>query len=251
MLEIARMKNQLLVLMFVLALTPALAQESTSGKNKPSTPSPNFPGSLVIEYGLNYLINNTYEMRTNPWRSATFNVYYMYPVKLGSSRFSFSPGIGVGSEKFGFAEGISFYEDSLKTFMDRIGNLARFDTTTLGEISKTQIIANYVDIPLEFRVHTRKDDHKRSWFLAVGGKVGVNFDAKTKIKFSENGSQKVYKEKFQYYINSFRYGAVARIGYGPFSVWGYYSGSKLFRGNKAANFENPGMWSFGVSLATF
>ena len=250
--EIARMKNQLIiVLLFVLALNPALAQETPSDNPKPSTPSPDFPGSLVFEYGINSLINASYAMRTNLWQSATLNVYYMYPIKLGDSRFSFNPGIGVGSEKYGFKDPISFYEDSLKTFMDNIGNLPRFDTTTLGDITKTQLIANYVDIPLEFRVHSRKDDHERSWFLAVGGRIGVNFDAKTKIIYSENGSQKVYKDKFHYYINSFRYGAVARIGYGPLSVWGYYSGSKLFRGNKSANFANPSMWSFGLSLATF
>jgi hypothetical protein len=243
------MKKFLLLVVCFAVFNTGWAQDDDSNKTKPSTPSPDFPGALNIEYGLNYFYENSREMRTNPWRSATINVYYTYPVKLGNSRFSFNPGVGVGSEKFGFEDKVSFLDSGNLTVLKPIAELARFDT--LMSFKQTQLVANYIDIPLEFRVHSRKTDHKRSFFLAIGGKVGFNFDAKTKIKYQEFGRSKTYKDKYHWNVNSVRYGATARLGYGPFNIWFYYSGSKLFRGNKAANMQNPAMWSWGISMATF
>ena len=243
------MKNLLIILLIIVGIGTAQAQGNSQENQKPSTPSPDFPGSLIFEYGLNYLINPTHEMRTNPWKSATINVYYMYPIQLGDSRFSVNPGIGVGSEKFGFEDDVTLFDSVKYTLLKNISDLPHF--ANVGNVSQTQLVANYIDFPLEFRVHLRKDDHKRSWFLGVGGKIGVNFDAKTKIKYSEYGNSKTFKDKYHFNINSFRYGFIARIGIGPFSAWYYYSGSDLFRGNKAVNMINPSMWSFGLSLATF
>jgi len=243
------MKKILVLLITMSVLNTGWAQDKETGKVKTSTPSPDFPGSVVLEYGLNYFYENSYEMRTNPWKSATINAYYTYPVQIKESRFSFNPGVGVGSEKFGFESSVSFIDSANLTVMKPIAELARFDT--LMTFSQTQFVANYIDIPMEFRVHTRKNDHKRSWYLAVGGKIGFNFDAKTKIKYQEFGRSKTYKDKYNWNVNSFRYGALARIGLGPINAWFYVSGSKLFRGNRSENMENPAMWSFGLSLATF
>ena len=243
------MKKLLILFLLVSVFTTSWAQDEGTKTTKGATPSPDFPGAFVFEYGLNYLINNDHEMRTNPWKSATFNVYFTYPVQINDSRFAFIPGIGVGSEKFGFEDPITFYDSLSYTIVDNVFNLPRY--ANASEVKKTQFVANYLDIPLEFRVHTRKDDHKNSFFLGIGGKIGINFDAKTKIKYTEYGSNKLEKDKYHFNVNSFRYGAVARIGYGAFSGWFYYSGSAMFRGNTTPNINNPGMWSFGLSLATF
>jgi hypothetical protein len=243
------MKKIILLLVLVSLFNTVWAQEDEKAKAKGSTPSPDFPGALLFEYGLNYLLDPTYEMRTNPWKSATLNIYYMYPVKFGESRFSFNIGLGVGSEKFGFESPVSLQDSIGYTLMRNITDLPRFADAT--SVKFTQFVANYLDFPMEFRVHTRKDDHKRSWYLAVGGKVGINIDAKTKIKYTENGFNKVYKDKHHFNVNSFRYGVIARIGLGPVNMWYYYSGSQLFRGQKTPNMNNPNMWSFGLSLATF
>ena len=243
------MKKILLLLVLASMFNNVWAQEEEKAKVKASTPSPDFPGSLVFEYGLNYLINPTHEMRTNPWQSATLNLYYMYPIQIGKSRYSVNPGFGFGSEKYGFEDPVSYLDSASRTWLKNIKDLPRFENMT--SVKRTQFIAYYIDFPLEFRVHSIKDDHKRSWFLAVGGKIGINIGAKTKIKYTELGSSKKYQDHYHFNVNSFRYGFVARIGLGPINAWYYYSGSKLFRGNKTPNMENPNMWSFGLSLAAF
>lgn len=243
------MKKILLLLVLVSMFNNVWAQEDEKTKVKGSTPSPDFPGALVFEYGLNYLLNQEHPMRTNPWKSATLNVYYIYPVKFGESRFSLNIGFGVGSEKFGFESPVSLLDSSKFTLLKNIEDLPRF--ADVSSVKQTQFVANYLDFPLELRVHSRKDDHKRSWYLAIGGKIGINIDAKTKIKYTEFGNHKTYKDKYHFNVNSFRYGVIARIGLGPLNMWYYYSGSQLFRGQKTPNMSNPNMWSFGMSLATF
>jgi len=243
------MKKILLLLVFVSLFNNVWAQDNENPNVERSTPSPDFPGALVFEYGLNYLIDPTDEMRTNPWRSATFNLYYMYDAKFGDSRFAFHGGLGLGTEKFGFEDPVSFLDSVNRTWLKNIEDLARFENVT--SVKRTQFIANYIDFPLELRVHSLKNDHKRSWYLALGGKVGINIGAKTKIKYTELGSIKGYKDEYHFNVNTFRYGFVARIGLGPFNAWYYYSGSKLFRGNTTPNMNNPNMWSFGLSLAAF
>jgi hypothetical protein len=230
----------------------ALAQTETENnpKAKPrSTPSPDFPGEFVIDYGLNYFIDPSPEMTTDPWRSPTWNIYYAYPVQINESRFSFNPSVGVGMETFAFSAPVTLVDSSGITVLRNITDLPQFsdaDNITYSKLSTT-----YIDMPLEFRIHSRKNDHKRSWFIALGGKVGVLVDTKTKIKYSESGVRKVNKNKYHYNVSTWRYGALARIGYGPLTFWGYYRGSTLFRGNKTNNIENPGMFSFGISLTTF
>ena len=238
-----------MLFLLVSIITTSWAQEEEKKTTKGATPSPDFPGAIVFEYGLNYLINQDHSMRTNPWKSATFNVYFTYPVQINDSRFAVIPGIGIGTEKYGFEEKVTFYDSLGFTILENVVDLARF--ANISEVKQSQFVATYVDFPLEFRVNSRKDDHKRSFFFGLGGKIGVNISAKTKIKYAEYGNNKTSKDKYHYNINSFRFGGVARIGYGPISGWFYYSGSELFRGNKTVNFSNPSMWSFGISLATF
>ena len=82
--------------------------------------------------------------------------------------------------------------------------------------------------------------------LSIGGKVGFLIGSGTKVKYTENGSRKLNKNRYGYNLSSFRYGAVARLGYGPFTFWGYYRGNKMFKGNRTVDIENPGMFSFGI-----
>ena len=213
------------------------------------TPSPDFPGAIVIDYGFNYFDKNSAVMDTDPAKSPTLNLYYMYAFRMGASRFSFNTGIGIGSEKYSFNSPITFVDDNGITSVDSLTNIAFFSNLT--GYKKTQVVVNYFDIPVEFRVHSRKNDHKRSWFLAVGGKIGFRMAGKTKVVYEEFDSKKKYKNLYHYNVNALRYGASARVGIGPFSIWGYYGFNGFFTDNKTSGLENPNTFSLGISLSTF
>ena len=230
----------------------ALAQtdSGTETKAEPrSTPSPDFPGEFIIDYGINYFTDPVPEMKTRVWKSPTWNIIYGYPVNFGESRFSFNPGLGLGIEGFAFDAPVTLYDSLGITTLVPITDLPQYEDATVIDYTKLSTI--HLDLPLEFRVNSRRNDPKRSWFLSLGGKVGVLINTTTKIKYAENGSTKLNKNRYNYQVSSYRYGFVGRIGYGPFSFWGYYRGNLMFRGNKTEGFTNPGSFSFGISLSTF
>lgn len=250
------MKQAFLVVMLLGLGSSLIAQDNPESKSESDastsyryTPSPDFPGALVFDWGINYFDGNSGTMDTKPWSSPTINVYYMYDHRLGSSRFSVNFGAGIGSEKHTFNSAVTF-TDSLKiTIVQPIDSIPFFATTS--SVSKSQMVMNYIDIPLEFRIHSRKNDHKRSFYLALGGKIGFRMAGKTKVVYEEFGTTKKFKDLYHYHVNAVRYGASARIGYGPFNFWGYYGFNKYFTGNKTEGINNPNTFSFGVSLSTF
>ncbi len=214
------------------------------------TPSPDFPGALVVEYGINYFDNNSAIMDTDPWKSPTLNLYYMYAFRIGKeSRLSFNIGAGVGSEKYTFKAPITFTDSLSITIIDSLSNVPFFKNA--GSFKKTQMVINYLDIPMEFRIHSRKKDHKRSFYLALGGKVGFRIAGKTKVVYSEFGTTKKFKDLYHFNVNAIRYGATAKIGYGPINFWGYLGLNDFFTGNKTKGMKNPNTFSFGLSLSTF
>ncbi len=249
--------KQLFFIAIIMSLgTSVIAQDNSEAteESKESTayrytPSPDFPGALVIDWGINYFDGNSAIMDTKAWSSPTLNIYYMYAKRLGASRFSVNIGFGVGNEKYSFENNVTFADSLGRTRVDSIVNVPFFNTA--NSIKKTQMVINYFDIPLEFRIHSRKNDHKRSFFLAVGGKIGFRVAGKTKIVYSEFGTTKKFKDLYHFNVNAVRYGATARIGYGPFNFWGYLGLNDFFTGNKTIDLKNPSTFSFGISLAAF
>ena len=223
------------------------SEESTAYRY---TPSPDFPGALVLEWGINYFDNNSSIMDTDPWKSPTINLYYMYAFRMGeASRFSFNIGAGVGNEKYTFKAPMTFTDSLSMTIIDTLKNVPHFQTAS--GYKKTQMVINYVDIPMEIRVHSRKNDHKRAFYLAIGGKIGFRIAGKTKVVYSEFGNQKKFKDLYHFNVNAVRYGATARIGYGPINFWGYMGLNDFFTGNKTVGMKNPTTFSFGLSLSAF
>ncbi len=244
-----------IVLMSLSGSIVAQDNDTTSNDSKESTayrytPSPDFPGALVIDYGINYFDKNSPIMDTDPWKSPTLNVYYMYAFRIGEeSRLSFNIGAGVGSEKYTFKAPVTFTDSLSITVVDSIVNVPYFNN--ISSLKKSQMVINYIDIPMEIRIHSRKNDHKRAFYIAIGGKIGFRFAGKTKVVYSEFGSKKKFKDLYNFNVNAVRYGATARIGYGPINFWGYLGLNDFFTGNKTAGIRNPNTFSFGLSLSTF
>ncbi len=248
------MKHVFFVVIIMGLSNTIFAQDSADSTRQSTsyryTPSPDFPGALVVEYGINYFDNNSAIMDIDSWKSATLNLYYMYAFRIGEeSRLSFNIGAGIGNEKYSFKGPVTFADSLSITIVDSLSNMPFFNNA--GNFKKSQMVINYIDIPMEFRIHSRKNDHKRAFYLAVGGKIGFRFASKTKIVYSEFGETKKFKNLYHFNVNAIRYGATARIGYGPINFWGYLGLNNFFTGNKTAGINNPTMFSFGLSLSTF
>ena len=241
------MKHIFLAFATFFALTlSSIAFAQTTGTRTPGA-QPDFPGTLVVDMGINFMLDAPSDMDTKIFASRGFNLYYMYEYYLGESRFAFLPGIGFGFVKFEFEDDITLgYTSDFDTL-----RIIELDDEVYEEVKKSQFAINYVDIPLEFRFTTNKDIRGKGFMIAVGGKFGMKIDGYTRIKYKQDDETKKSKLKQDYNLNTFRYGVQARVGWRAINLYGYYALSPLFDKGKGPEQKEITNLKVGLSIALF
>ncbi|MCU0432489.1 MAG: DUF2807 domain-containing protein [Bacteroidia bacterium] len=119
-----------------------------------------------------------------------------------------------------------------------------FDSTR--NFSRNRLNMCYVNVPLFLEFNTNNDDADRSFHVAAGMQFGYNiFRNKLKQRFEMDGQTQKRTIRDNYNVNPFRFDAIARIGYGDFTLFGSYSLTTLFEREKGPVFYP---WSAGLSL---
>lgn len=206
---------------------------------------------LVIELAMmNAIVKKDGIMVPNDFKLGAFNrginVYFMYDILLGKKtkprHFSIAPGIGVGSENYYFKNyKLNWHYDTLTKFIPFGDSISS---------KKSKLNMTYIDIPIEFRYRSKPNQKTgMSWKIAVGFKLGFLIGSKWKYKGEDpdvgtNGEQVTIKDIKVANMSRFRYGPMIRGGYGPVSLFGYYSIGSAFttKGPKM----NPIV--FGISI---
>lgn len=248
------MTHKIAALVFLLGTTfTALAQNEAPEK---FSRRPDIPGTFVLEFGFNRDLSAPDDFSLGFFGSRTVNIYYQYDIRILNSSFSFVPGIGLSLERFKFGNEYTLDYDA--NDLESIVMIAPANAS-VPDIRKSQLITNYIDVPLEIKYSTKPDDPARSFKISVGGRVGYMYDSFTKLKYKEDGEVKKLKNKEDFNLNKFRYGLTARIGIGNFSLFGYYNLTPLFEEGKGLSdisSENTVKNDFstltiGISLASF
>lgn len=214
---------------------------------------PDLPGSLIVDLGVNSWSSAPTNLKLNGFQSKTVNIIYYYDLAIGSRGLTFTPGIGLGLEKYSF-------EDD-KTLTSTVNNnnnersVAVSDLSTVhaqaNSFDKSKLGLNYVDVPLEFRYYTSKDNMSRGFRVALGAKVGVLYSSFSKVKFEDNAAdRRMVKDRQDLGFNRFRYGIQSRIGFGGFSLFGYYELSDKFDTPPAGGADTRTL-TIGISLTGF
>lgn len=217
-----------IILFAIIVITQAANAQDTSEKTGPKKGRPDIPGTFLIELGFNVLQDAPSLMDVSTIGSRTVNLLYFYDIQIGNSSFAVLPGFGVGLDRYKFDNDITLNAD-----VDVDGNtVVSFSDISDLNPDKSMLIANYFDIPLEFRFYANPGDKKRSFKVGLGAKGGVRFSSHTKLKYEENDETIKSKEKRDFELNRFRYGVTGRIGIGGFNVFYYQSLSQLFDDGK-------------------
>lgn len=220
----------------------AYSQETIEKKSKGR---PDLPGTFTLEYGFNFAPQSTTGFSTGFWGSRTLNVYYQYEMRILKSNFSFVPGIGFSLERFKFKNDstLSYNADGQVEF------------AYLGGTRKSQLITNFIEVPVDIVFRTNPEDPARSFKISVGGRVGYMIDSFTKLKYKQDGEVKQIKDKQGFDLSKFRYGLTAKVGAGNFAIFGYYNLNPLFESGKGliqkGQEKEFSTFTIGVSLASF
>jgi hypothetical protein len=231
----------------------ALGQSNSDQKK----PKPNLPGIFLIDLGVNQGVGKPSTFNQGFWGSRTVNIYYQYPIRIGRSKFSFNPGIGLSLERWKFTDGAVLIDTiELVGGSQAAEQVEQYNLLSAKRIypqlaEKSMLITNYVEIPIEFRFDTKPEDIGRSFNVALGGRFGVLYDAFTKVKFDDKGETVKVKYKSSHGVSQIRYGIYGRIGMGSISVFGYYNISDLFENNKGPLATNMNSYTVGISVNGF
>lgn len=218
------------------------------GENKKATRI-NIPGSFLVDIGVNNAVSAPNKFETGFWGSRTLNLYYQYPIRIMNSKFSLVPGMGVGLDRYKLTNN---YTLNPKAGTDGTYGLVKADSSAFYPgTTKSMIIANYFDIPVEIRFDTRPDDISRSFNIAFGARAGVLLDSFTKIKYKQDGETKVIKDKQNHGLNDIRYGLYGRFGIGGFNWFVQYNSSTLFKTDKGPNKTTMNTFTAGISINGF
>lgn len=212
------------------------------------------PGNIILDIGFNQWINvpdtavsGGANIELDALGSRGVNIYYFYEFDLVTEKLSFNPGIGLGLDNYSFEDNSILIKKTLKYTSDSVKYKEltfTSDNNSDRTYKKSKLSVNYVDIPLEFMYKSNKDKNK-AFIFALGGKIGILFQAHTKVVYKEDGETIREKLHSNFFIETIRYGLTTRIGYGGLNLFGYYSLSKMFKEGKGG----PEMTPFMVGLS--
>lgn len=247
------MKKNAITFLFILTAGVAFGQNDSDQKK----PKPNLPGIFLIDLGVNQGLGKPSTFNQGFWGSRTVNVYYQYPIRIGRSKFSFNPGIGLSMERWKFTDGAVLIDTvELAGGTPAAEQIEQYNLLSATRIypklaKKSMFITNYVEIPIEFRFDTKPEDIGRSFNVAVGGRIGVLYDAFTKVKYTDRGEEVKVKNKLNHGVNQIRYGIYGRVGIGSVSLFGYYNISDMFENDKGPLATDMNSYTVGISVNGF
>jgi hypothetical protein len=160
--------------------------------------------------------------------SRGFGVSFMMDKPFKSDpRWSIAFGLGVN--------GSNIFFKNMEVDVNALGTKLPFrNLDSADRFKKYKLVNVYAEIPIELRYTFNPTNDKKSWKIAIGGKLGTMLKTYTKGKTlqDKNGrtlngyTEKVSKRNF---FNGTRLMATARVGYGNFSLVCNYQFNALIK----------------------
>ena len=227
-------------------------QKSDPGIEKLETIPPKLPnyGSLVIGWGFNFLRDHPSKMALNHLSSRFANLELSYNIRLGQSHFMISPGIGVAFDGYKFkntSEVLTRDEVSRNTVFREPSKL--FPKST--KISWSSLDKRYINLMLEVRFYSNNKDPKEGFFIALGCKVGMLWNASTTVKYKEDNEMKKQTNNDFFNLERTHSGVHAKLGWGPFGLCYTHMLSNLFKKGKGPHGTQAKTSSLGLSIDLF
>ena len=208
----------------------------------------------------NFMVNLTIDNVVNNqsdsfYKSGTFNpnlgFYFLYDLPLGATGFSLAPGIGFTFSKVGLDNSI-LSQDSMGTTFTSVKNNAFYKSNPNAKYESSSFYNSWIEVPVELRYQSKPINGRSAIQVAVGFRAGLRLAANSKTSYYDTYLLREVDMKTSPYsdLASFRYGATFRIGYGAFSLFGYYGMNQLIKDNRNYNNLDLKQYSIGLSFAT-
>lgn len=226
------MKKIVLVLTTFMVFS-ALQAQDTLGRTNPKLKTINLknrPGDhLLLQVGYNGWQGMPDSISSHQKGfNKGFNAYFMFDKVFKSSpKMSIGLGVGVSTGNIYFKK-MDIQLNSLSATLPFVA------ADSMNHFKKYKMATTFLEIPLELRFTAKPDNYSKSFKAAIGVKLGTMVNAHTKGKTllnKNNGTVNSYTEKInsKKFMNTTRFMATARVGYGIFSLFGNYGLSNVLK----------------------
>jgi len=203
---------------------------------------------FMLQFGYTGWTNKPDSIHTSGF-SRSFNFYVMLDIPFKTDpRFSVAFGPGVGTDHI-------FFEKTNITITNHLKPLEFQNVADTNHFDKYKLAHAFLELPLELRFVANPVNTNKSFKVAIGAKVGIQVDAKTKGKrwYDKNDNpvigfddKFVQKNKDKFFFNGNRIVGTARFGYGVFTVFGTYQIGSLIKDGLGPQVRP---WTIGLSLS--
>jgi hypothetical protein len=224
------MIKRIALLALLLVPTMMQAQEVEKGSEKKATvqkPSRDF---LMLQFNYEGWVKPDSIKTTGIGRG--FNAYLCYDFPIKNSNFSFAAGIGIGTS--------NIYLDGQQILNTDTVSYTRFVNETVN-YKRYKLTTAYLEAPFEFRVYGNRDNRNKGFKAAIGMRVGTLVGTHTKGR--EDGTKVNYKNNSKKNLETWRFAATARIGYGNFTLMGTYNLTNLYKDG-----EGPAITPYSIGI---
>jgi hypothetical protein len=205
---------------------------------------PRFRGHWIgFEWGMNNFLDADFTlsregddsfMDLNTGRSWAVDLNFaQYSLGFGTSQFGSVIGLGLGFNNYFF--------DGENTIVEEDDYVVGIDTSG---VSKSKLTTTFLRIPLFLEAQFPNTRRMKRMYISAGVIGGLKLGSHTKVVYENEYGKSKDKNKDDFNINPFRFGAIARIGFGCISVFGEYYFTPMFVDGKG-----PDLNPFSVGLA--
>ena len=234
----------------------ALAALTSSGfaqlEHKPSEPKAKTDWSktnvykrssdhLMIQFGYAGMGGQPDSFNTGGFHR-TGNIYLLFDFPFKSNpHLSAAIGAGIGSDNI-------YFKETTIDIKRQAG--IQFTRDTLTKYKKYKLNTSYLEVPIELRWSQNPENMNKGFKAAIGAKVGLLMDAKTKAKVDRDvdGNAGYWvKEKSKRSVAGSRIALIGRIGRGNFTAFGSYTFTEMFKVGLGPQGIHP--WSAGITFS--
>lgn len=235
-------KSLFVLFITVLFILPASAQDQPENKDRPARPD--IPGKFLFDLGVNQAMNQPDKgFKAGFWGSRTANLAYYLPIRIGESKISLNPGIGISMERFKWA--------NLFILQDTTDNAEVYDlipNKIYPGLKKSQLVMNYVEFPIEFRFDANPADPSRTFWATVGGRLSVLATAHTKVKYQVDGNSNKIKDQSSFGLSPVRFAATFRFGVAGFGWFVNYNLTPVFQKGMGPSGTDMTVLTAGITI---
>lgn len=180
---------------------------------------------LMLQFAYNNWIQKPDSVHTKTFGYA-FNSYFCYDFPIKKTKLSFAAGLGVHVSVVYLNQQALIDTDTVSA----LNTQARFIADT-NHFKRYKFVTTYLSAPFELRYYSNIQNRNKGFKAAAGLEIGTLLGAHTKALTSIDGTNVKFKTDTKRYVSPWDFAAIARIGWGNFTLYGSYNLTNVFKDN--------------------